>query len=208
MNITILGTGQVGATLGKALAAVDHAIMYGSRTPQAARVQTLLADTHPTAQAAGLQTAIDWADLVIIALAADAALTVVPTLNLAGKVVIDATNNIGWENGPVMGVDTSMGELLSASQPDAWWVKCFNTFGIEHVSDPQFSGAKADMLLCGDSAEAKVAASNLCRQLGFNPIHVGGMRYARQLEHLCVLWIQLATQGGLGRDFAFKLVGK
>ncbi len=208
MNISILGTGQVGATLGKALAAKDYPITYGTRTPDSDRVSDLLADTHPLAQAMSTTDAVAWGDLIIIALGAAAALEVVPTLDLAGKLVADATNNVGWDNGPIMGIETSMGEVLAASQPNAWWVKCFNTMGIEHVLDPQFGDRKAEMLICGDSPEAKAAIGNVCQHLGFVPVDVGSIRYARQLEHLAILWIQMATQAGLGRNFVFGTLRK
>jgi predicted dinucleotide-binding enzyme len=43
-------------------------------------------------------------------------------------------------------------------------------------------------------------------KLGFEPVDVGPLRNARNLEALAILWVHLATVGGKGRDVAFKLL--
>ena len=49
--IAILGTGRLGAAMGKLWATNGHPIIYGSRTPGDARVQKLVEETGPQASA-------------------------------------------------------------------------------------------------------------------------------------------------------------
>ena len=41
--------------------------------------------------------------------------------------------------------------------------------------------------------------------VGFEPVDAGELKAARQLEHLAMLWIQLALTKKYGRDFAFVI---
>lgn len=62
------------------------------------------------------------------------------------------------------------------------------------------------MCVCGDDAEAKTQVMQLVTDLGFEALDAGGVTKARLLEPFALLWITLAYQGGLGRDFAFVVV--
>src|SRR4051812_48877356 len=44
-NITIIGTGEVGSCLGHRWSALGYRVVYGSRTPNEAKVQALVAET-------------------------------------------------------------------------------------------------------------------------------------------------------------------
>jgi len=84
-------------------------------------------------------------------------------------------------------------------------VKIFNTTGFANMADPSYGGEPIEMFYCGDDAEAKHAAAGLARDIGFNPIDAGPLANAL-LEPYALLWIWLALKGGVGREFAFKLV--
>jgi hypothetical protein len=62
------------------------------------------------------------------------------------------------------------------------------------------------MFIAGDDADAKAVASRLAEDLGFEPIDSGGLKVARFLEPLALLWVNLAVVQNLGRDIAFKLI--
>ncbi len=62
------------------------------------------------------------------------------------------------------------------------------------------------MFLCGDDADAKGVVMKLGQDVGFEMIDAGDLAIARLLEPVAMLWIHLAFRGGLGRDFAFKLL--
>ena len=62
------------------------------------------------------------------------------------------------------------------------------------------------MFVAGDDAEAKKAVTQLSNDLGFETLDAGPLSQARLLEPVAMLWISLAYTGGLGPNFAFKLV--
>jgi len=62
------------------------------------------------------------------------------------------------------------------------------------------------MFLCGDAADAKDIVMKLGQEVGFEMIDAAELATARLLEPVAMRWIHLAFRGGLGRDFAFKLL--
>ena len=94
---------------------------------------------------------------------------------------------------------------MQAKAPRARVVKALNTTGFENMREPRYDGAPTAMFVAGDDAAARATARALAADLGFDAIDAGPLVRARQLEHLAVLWISLAM-GGMGRDFAFRLV--
>jgi len=128
--------------------------------------------------------------------------------DLSGKVLIDCTNPIRWENGPVVAIEGSGVQEIAKRTPGAKVVKAFNTLGAEHLQAPKFGAYKADVYIATDDASARNVAASLARELGFDVVDAGPLRNARLLEHLAVLWVHLATQGGMGRSIAFKVLKK
>ena len=126
--------------------------------------------------------------------------------DLSNKILIDATNplsefsdglQVRWKQG------TSAGEYIQSLLPNTKVYKAFNTLGVEHMSD----GTGKDMMYAGpDKDIAPIVAS-----IGYRPIYVGPIRYARNLEAIAELWIHCAVpplQGNyLGRDWTFGIAG-
>jgi predicted dinucleotide-binding enzyme len=67
MNIGIIGTGDVGSALGRLWAGRGHAIMFGSRDPQSARVRALLATIGTGARAGSAREATQFGAVVVLA---------------------------------------------------------------------------------------------------------------------------------------------
>jgi len=63
----------------------------------------------------------------------------------------------------------------------------------------------ASMLYCGDDAGAQAHAEQVAADLGFEPADAGPLRQARLLEPYALLWITLAYEQQLGRNFACRL---
>jgi predicted dinucleotide-binding enzyme len=74
------------------------------------------------------------------------------------------------------------------------------------MADPVFRGVRSVMFVAGDDAGAKPKVIALLAALGFEVIDAGPLRNARLLEAHAMLWIELALNRGLGRDFAFAIV--
>ena len=197
MNIGIIGAGQVGASMAKALKKINHSVMLSSRTPDSDKMQALRDETG--AQVGTVAETVAFGDVVIMALGWNAVPEAVQEGgDWSGKILLDLTNRFG-------GTGESAAQDL-ARLTGARVVKAFNTLGAEHYQNPVFDSEAASMLVAGDDVEAKQTAMTLARELGFEPVDAGGIAAAIHLEHMAALWVHLAMRAGLGREFAFRIV--
>ena len=154
------------------------------------------------------------ADVVVLAVkggAAAEALDLAGHANLAGKVIIDATNPIA-DAPPEDGVlrfftslDESLMERLQARVPAARFVKAFSCVGNAYMVDPQLPGGPPTMFICGDDAAAKATVRDLLTQFGWDTADMGTVKAARAIEPLCMLWCIPGLRGGPWTH-AFKLL--
>ena len=198
MKIAIIGAGQVGTTLGAALRSKGHTVVYGARDPanRTERNVRSVADALIGAEAVILAT--PWI--------ATEALVVQHADGLAGKIVIDATNPIHPSLARLAIASNSSGvELLQSQARQAKFFKAFNSTGVNVMAQPRFAEGKAAMFVAGPDGVDKDTVLRIVADVGFEPVDAGELRAARQLEHLAMLWIQLALTKGYGRDFAFVI---
>jgi predicted dinucleotide-binding enzyme len=208
MKLTIVGTGNIGGTLGRRWAARHDVLFATRRTPaEDPELASLLAAAGPRAASAPLATAFADAEVVLLATPWSAVREVLAAAGaLAGKIVIDATNPVG--PGLTHALPTGSGAAtVAALVPAARVVKAFNTAGFEVYADPDFGGEAASLFLCGDDAGARRVVGELAAELGLAPVDCGGLAQARRLEELALLWISLAV-GGAGRGHAFRLLSR
>jgi predicted dinucleotide-binding enzyme len=209
MKIGIVGTGRVAEVLGKTWSARGHAVRFGGRDPEKARA---LAVDCPGAQGGTIRSAVDFGDVVVLAVSWSAVLPVVEALGapaLAGKVIIDCTNPLREDDFTEpcdLDGAASGAELISARTPGAQVVKAFNMVSTAVMQGPRYDDHPACLLYCGDDAEAKQVVSTLIEDVGFEPLDIGGLVEARRLESVAVLMIRLAFRQGLGPDVAWKLL--
>jgi 8-hydroxy-5-deazaflavin:NADPH oxidoreductase len=202
MNIGILGGGKVGGTLGKAWAAQGHHVMFGTRDPSGEKTQILIREAGLNASAGRIAEAAQFGEVILLSIPWTAVQeTLQAAGNLAGKIVIDATNAM---QPPLP--ERSGAEDIAAWAPGARVVKAFNTTGFDNMAQPRYGGMVVDIYYCGDDAEAKARVSELIRAIGAEPVDVGPLANARLLEALAQLWIFLAYRQGMGRNIAFKLL--
>jgi hypothetical protein len=190
---------------------VKHGIDVQIASRDGGTARELAAALGDRARAVGTTSLGGGVDVVFLAVPAAAAVSVLEEAGgLAGTVVVDCTNPVTWNAGPVHTPpeEGSVAAQLARRFPGARVVKAFNTFGAEFHADAKLGVSRADLYLAGDDVDAKRAISDLATTLGFEPVDVGPLRNAHHLESLAVLWIHLATVGGKGRQVAFKLLGR
>lgn len=205
MHIAVIGTGNVGGTLGRRWAELGHTVTFGTRDPQREKIQALLTETH--ALAATPREAATQAEVIVIATPwAVTEVTVKALGDLSGKIVIDCTNPIGPGFKLLIGHTTSAGEQVADWAVGAHVVKAYNTIGYDVMANPRFGSQAASLLICGDDARAKGIVTDLSNALGFDTVDCGPLTVARYLEPLCMLWLQLAIGQGLGRNIVLNLV--
>ena len=124
-TIAIIGTGNVGATLGKAWAAKGHRIVYGSRSPDSEKSKELVKNTGNGATVLAQTDAAKGASIVLLAAPSQVALDLVATLgDLSGKIVIDAMNAMSFKDGKMIEPDDALGlaTQIQAKIPGAFVV--------------------------------------------------------------------------------------
>jgi predicted dinucleotide-binding enzyme len=182
MKIAVIGSGNIGGTLGSAWLRTGHEVRYGSRNPE-----------PPDSVAIG--EAIEASEVVLVAIPgpAVAALAGAPAAALAGKLVIDATNRLD-------GSTINASEHLLPHAPR--YVRAFNSVGWEIMADP----GEATMFWAGPEADTDLVAQ-LISDVGLRPIRVGDADATEVVDGVGRLWLTLVFRGGYPRQIAFKLLG-
>jgi predicted dinucleotide-binding enzyme len=213
LKIGVLGTGDVGRVLGSGYLAQGHDVKLGSRDARNDKVTEWVAKAGKGASGGTFAEAAKFGDVVILATlwsGTENALKLAGPDSFNGKVVIDATNPLNFGPAGVtlaLGHTDSGGEQVQRWLPKARVVKAFNTVGNVHMVKPSFPGGPPDMFICGNDADAKKTVTDLCGELGWPTIDVGGIEGARLLEPMCILWVSYAMSHK-SYDHAFKLLRK
>jgi predicted dinucleotide-binding enzyme len=209
-TVTIVGAGSVGKALARNF--IRHGITVQLAALDLAKTRETAAALGPQARAVELASLAGGVDAVFLAVPANAAAAALDQAKglAAGTIVVDCTNPLRWDNGPVHTPppEGSMTAHLAQRFPAFRLIKAFNTFGAEFHDRPDLGAVSADLYLAGDDADAKQGLDELARTLGYTPIDTGPLRNAQHLESLAILWIHLATVGKRGREIAFKLLAR
>jgi predicted dinucleotide-binding enzyme len=186
MRIAVIGAGNIGRTLGGKWEAAGHDVVYGVRSPGAP-------GTEPVTEA------VAFAEVVVLAIPGAAAKDLIAALGagLAGKVVIDATNDVQGD-----GRLHALEELADGAHP----VRAFNTLGWENFADPVIDGVTADLFYAAEEGHAREVAERLVADVGLRPVWLGGVETFDLVDSLTRLWFTLAFQRKLGRRLAFKML--
>lgn len=197
MRIAVIGTGNMGGTLGKQWAAHGHQVMFGSRDPRSEKVQALLRDAGDLARAGTVPEAVAFGEVILLAVVPDA---VEPILreagDLANKILINCTNRFDGQS-----ADLEVRRLAR----NARVVRAFHTFPWEALANPRFGSTNATAFLSGDDGEAKEVVARLCRDIGLDSIDVGGSENMEKIDTAVgTLWSVLSPQ--FGRDFSLRVL--
>jgi predicted dinucleotide-binding enzyme len=198
MRIAIIGAGNVGGGLGKALSGVGHQVVFGVRDPDSTKTQTALAEVGE-ATAATPSEAVNGADVIVFALrpvAIGATVRELPPLD--ERIVIDAMNRFDGE--PGRSTTDDLADLL----PGAKLAKAFNTIGFENLATARDRAVRAAMFVAGNDPDAKRVAMLLAEEMGFQPEDAGGLANAKPLEEMVKVWLALSQAHGRTVGFAIS----
>ena len=198
MKITVIGTGNMGDSLG-----VRFTVRITGR--DLAKADNV-AEAFANVSAYSAAQALGDSEVVIIATAfPDAAAALQSLGDLTGKVVIDITNPLSADYMSLtVGHVTSGAEEIAKAVPGAQVVKAFNTLFAQVLADgPMFAdNQRGSVFVASDSERAKQTAVSLARSLGWNTVDAGGLVNARYLEPLAGFNIYLGYGAGLGTSVA------
>jgi 8-hydroxy-5-deazaflavin:NADPH oxidoreductase len=208
MRIGIVGKGNVAGCLGPLWGARGHEVIYGVRDTAHPEVKGLVSLSGVSARAVTVPELGRLTDVILLSVRWNDVMAVLGELGpLRGKTLIDCITPMSkGKDRLLIGLETSAAEQIAAAAPEASVVKAFDTAGIQTMKNPVYGRDRAIVFTCGDDAAAKAVVKTLATDLGFDVRDAGGLKVARYLEPLAMLWVHLAFFGDTGKDFGFKLL--
>jgi predicted dinucleotide-binding enzyme len=201
MNVTVIGSGNMGSGFVKQLKKAGHDVRVTGRNAEKAQQ---LATQHGARAVTAAEAAAS--DVLILATGYADAVPALKALGaLDGKAVVDVTNPLTADYmGLTIGHTTSAAEEIAKAVPKAHVVKAFNTVFSSVLAEGASLGAgkTVSVFVAGDDAQAKSTVSELARSLGFDVTDAGALKNARYLEPLAGLNIYLGYGAGLGTNIA------
>jgi 8-hydroxy-5-deazaflavin:NADPH oxidoreductase len=189
MKIGIIGSGNMGRSLGLLWAEQGHEVFFGARTAEKGQSIAKFAQ-HGTKGGTNNEAAAFGDVLLYSARGSDTAIR-------TDKILIDLNNSAIPEGFAYKPIAKSLAETLAEQVPQAIVVKAFNTMAQEVFEIPtaELTAHQVSVFVASDDAIAKQTVMQLATDIGFNPIDSGGLRNARLLE-------------GLGDFIRFIIIGQ
>jgi len=187
------GTGPQGRGLAYRFALAGHPVWVGSR--DAGRAASTAAELDARLDAALVKgaenaRAAEQSDVVIVAVpwAGHAATLTALRPRLAGKVVVDCVNPLGFDRQGAYALDVAEGsaaQQAAALLPDSRVVAAFHHVSAALLTDPTVTRLELDVLVLGDDREATDLVVALAVRIpGMRGVYAGGLRNAGQVEAL------------------------
>jgi predicted dinucleotide-binding enzyme len=212
MRVGILGSGDVGQSLGTGFVSLGHEVKLGSREAANERSTAWARKAGSNASTGTFEDAAQFGEVLLLATlgaAAEEAVRRAKAQHFRGKVVVDVTNPLEFHpNAPpslFVGHTDSLGERVQRWLPDSRVVKAFNTVGYALFFRPNLPGGPPDMFICGNDGKAKETVTGILKDFGWPTIDLGGIEAARILEAMCLAWVGSAMRLGTW-EIAFKVL--
>jgi hypothetical protein len=201
MEVTIIGTGNMGRGIATRLLAGDHSVtLLGTET---AKAEALAGELAGDVRAGQLGDPLV-GDVVVLAVWYPAAVDDILSRygdQLDGKVVVDITNPIDVDAFEPLELEAgSAAQEIAAKAPGAKVVKAFNTTFAGTLVAGGVAGQPLDVLIASDADDAKQTVSRIVTDAGLRPIDAGPLRRARELEALG--YLHMVVQQPLGTGFS------
>lgn len=208
VKIGVIGAGSVGSALAQAWSSVGHSVTFGARDSSKPEVVELAKSIGITVESPA--DAVVGADVIVLAVPSDSAVNAFRSLgNLKNQIVIDVTNPVRYSDGVLQFSQKdglSVAEQLALVANNTRIVKTLNQIGAGMMTARTKSSNKPLMFIAGDDEIANQTVATLVSDLDFNPLLAGPLSKAIHLEHLAMLWLDQAFQGGLGPQWGFAVV--
>lgn len=186
-KVGIVGSGNIGGTLGILLAKAGYEVLYSSRHPDA--LKDLVATAGPKACAGTVDEAIAFGDVIVLSVPLKAFLEFDAKTKdaLKGKIVIDTSNPYPERDGKIADEARKepggMGVFVSRLLPGARIVRAFNTvYFVDLKRTMNKSGEKIGIPIAGDDKEGVEAAVELAERAGLDPVVVGDLRASKLFD--------------------------
>ena len=185
MKIGILGSGNMGRSLGILWAEQGHAVFFGARTAE--KGKAVVESAGNNTQGGTNDEAAAFGDVLLYTIRGVNPAEVLTSVNvLDGKILIDCNNYEIPENFAYLPIEQSLAEKLAGEVPQARVVKAFNTMAQEvfELSPQPLKEHNVSVFVAGDDEDARKIVMNLAKDIGFVPVDCGELRFARLIEGL------------------------
>lgn len=183
MRVGIIGSGNVGGAIGRTWLSKGHEVMFSSRHLD--HDERLASQLGGKARAGTPSQAASFGEVILIAVPYRALPDLGKALanELAGKVVIDACNPFPGRDGDIANWAREKGAGLASAEllPGARIVRAFNAIGAARMGSAHETPGKIGMPIAGDDQAAIDIAARLIRDLGYEPVPIGGLAMGRYL---------------------------
>jgi hypothetical protein len=182
-RIGVVGSGRVGGTLGGVWVKAGHQVMFSSRNLE--NDKALAAKLGPNARAGTPREAAAFGEVLLVSVPYGSLPDVGKDLKelLKGKVVIDTCNPFPGRDGEIAEWARKKGAGIASAEllPGARLVRAFNAVGAGRMGSVHQEPGRVGMPIAGDDAKAIEVASRLIRDIGFEPVLVGGLAMGKYL---------------------------
>jgi predicted dinucleotide-binding enzyme len=185
IKIGIIGSGNIGSTVGTLWVKAGHQVLFSSRNPQ--NLKQLVDGLGHLARAGTVKEALTFGDVVFIGVPYSA----YPQLGtdyakeFVGKIVLDAGNAVLARDGEIAkearqnGVGLTSAKLLAGARI----VRAFNTLNFRKVASlSNRPEGRIAIPMAGNDEEALKVASALVRDAGFEPVILGSLQRSKVFE--------------------------
>jgi 8-hydroxy-5-deazaflavin:NADPH oxidoreductase len=183
MKIGIVGSGNVGGALGTTWVKAGHEVMFSSRDLE--HDKALAAKLGGTARAGTPKEAAAFGEVLLVSVPYRALPEVGKDLAslIKGKVVIDTCNPFPGRDGDIANWAREKGAGLASAEllPGARLVRAFNAIGAARMGSAHERRGQAGMPMAADDKQAYEIAARLVRDIGFEPVLIGGLAMGRHL---------------------------
>jgi NADPH-dependent F420 reductase len=183
------GTGEQGRGLARRFALAGHQVVIGSRAAERAQAAAEELGGGQVTGAGNAEAAAK-GDVVIVAVPWEGHKELLQDLAsvLAGKVVIDCVNPLGFDKQGAYALDVEEGsaaQQAAAVLPESRVVGAFHHVSAVLLMDESVASVDTDILVLGDDREATDLVQALVGRIpGMRGIYAGRLRNAHQVEAL------------------------
>ncbi len=186
------GTGDQGRGLARRFALAGHPVIIGSRSRERAHdaAQQIAEETGPNVRGLANAEAAREASVVIAAVPWEGHGDLLSglTAELAGKIVVDCVNPLGFDQRgayPLPVAEGSAAQQAAVLLPDSRVVAAFHHVSAVLLLDPEIDTIDLDVLVLGDDRQATDLVQALAARIpGVRGIYAGRLRNCGQIEAL------------------------
>ncbi|BCL36461.1 NADPH-dependent F420 reductase [Nostoc sp. MS1] len=196
MKIGIIGSGNMGRSLGLLWAEQGHEVFFGARTKE--KGQSVAAFVGHGTQGGTNDESANFGDVLLYTVRGINPAEVITSIDvLSGKILIDCNNFDIPEGFAFSPIVQSLAEKLASEVPNARVVKAFNTMAQEvfELAPSPLKDYQVSVFVCADDTQARKTVMQLAEDIGFVAVDCGELRHARLIE-------------GLGDFIRFMMIGQ